>query len=385
MSSVNRWIVVDDTNGVSPKGFKGPGDSATVMRMVSDHMGRLSQGAAASNLKLALNPVYATALVSGSNPANNDTINLGNVIVTFVTGTPSGNQVKIGTDVNATMANLVAFINSSASLAGIITASIVAGVGTLPAGGVNLGFASTYAVIASSTITAAGTTTVIGDLALSPGSSVTGFPPSTVSGTQHVADAAAAAAQVAALAAYNDMSSRSITGTIVGDISTASPISAGVYATTGGLTGAVTLTGSATDVWIFKCASTLITAASSSIILTGGALAKNVFWRVASSATLGASSSILGTIIAQASISVGSGATSGDLFALTGAVTFAGTGNTASVNNGSAGAPTAASTLLSSAIPGTIGNGLELEASALTVGAFVGGSEGTSQVFELGK
>jgi len=384
MASLNRWIFADDTNGVTPVGYSNA-DAPLILRRVSDLTGRGAQGACKNNLQLCLNPLYASATVAGVNPSNNDTITLGNVVITFVTGTPSGSQVKIGANINATLANLVTFVNSAASLSGIMTAAVSASSGgSIPAGGVDLGAATNMAVLAASTITAAGTTTVTGDLGLYPGTSVTGFPPSTVSGTQHITDAAAAAAKASATAAYNDMVSRTPTATIVGDISTASPISAGVYATTGGLTGAVTLTGSATDVFIFQCASTLITAASSSIILSGGALAKNVFWQVSSSATLGASSSIKGTIIALASITSGSGATSGDLMALTGAVTFSGTGNVASLANGSSGAGANGVTTLTAAVPGKIGNGLQSSASALTVGTFAGGSDGDKGKFSLG-
>lgn len=88
---------------------------------------------------------------------------------------------------------------------------------------------------------------------------------------------------------------------------------AGVYESgTFGITagaGALTLNGSATDVWIFKANSTLITSASSTVVLSGGAQACNVFWKIGSSATLGASSTFHGTILANTSISVGNSAT----------------------------------------------------------------------------
>src|SRR5205823_5486881 len=73
---------------------------------------------------------------------------------------------------------------------------------------VALGAATTFAVLAASTITSTGPTTVNGDLGLSPGTAVTGFPPGTVNGTMHVADAAAAQAQLDLTTAYNDAAGR---------------------------------------------------------------------------------------------------------------------------------------------------------------------------------
>ncbi len=87
----------------------------------------------------------------------------------------------------------------------------------------------------------------------------------------------------------------------------------GVYASgTFGLTagaGPLTLTGGASDVWVFKAASTLITGAGSEVRLSGGAQACNIYWQVGSSATLGASSTFQGTVLANTTISVGNSAT----------------------------------------------------------------------------
>ena len=57
--------------------------------------------------------------------------------------------------------------------------------------------------------------------------------------------------------------------------------------------------------WIFQMASTLATSPYTSFILQNGAQAKNVYWKVGSSATIGHSSSFVGNIIAYASISFG--------------------------------------------------------------------------------
>jgi len=183
-------------------------------------------------------------------------------------------------------------------------------------GSPNLASAATYAILASSTVTNTGSSIVNGNLGLYPGTSVTGFPPGVVSFpyVEHIADAAADQARIDATAAYNDLSTRSaiaISSTLDGQT-----LSAGVYKESSGTfnlaqsgNGTLTLNGSATDLFIFQCSSTLTTGAGGipTITLTGGALASNVYWVVGSSATINvgvtsAGATFVGTIIAQASI-----------------------------------------------------------------------------------
>jgi hypothetical protein len=101
-----------------------------------------------------------------------------------------------------------------------------------------------------------------------------------------------------------------------------------------GVSGTLTLNGAATDVWVFQApSSTVITAVNSTILLTGGAKASNVWWYVGSSATLNGGTTFQGNILASASISMGTGATScGRLLAgATGAGAFTFLANTVSV------------------------------------------------------
>jgi hypothetical protein len=101
-----------------------------------------------------------------------------------------------------------------------------------------------------------------------------------------------------------------------------------------GVSGTLTLNGTATDVWVFQApSSTVITAVNSTILLTGGAKASNVWWYVGSSATLNGGTTFQGNILASASISMGTGATScGRLLAgATGAGAFTFLANTVSV------------------------------------------------------
>jgi len=190
-----------------------------------------------------------------------------------------------------------------------------------------LGTTSTFAILAGSTVTNTGATAITGDLGVSPGSAVTGFPPGTVSGTIHAADAAAATAQTDLTAAYNDAAGRTTGAISVSGDLTGLTLAPGLYKSTSslGITGNLTLTGlgDANAVFIIQMASTLITGTGSQVILTGGAQAKNIIWQVGTSATLGSNSIFKGTIMADQSITLNTGAQmTGRAMARVGAVTL---------------------------------------------------------------
>jgi len=213
-----------------------------------------------------------------------------------------------------------------ASLASLvsITASGRASASEAP---VDLGTAGTYAVLAASTVTNTGPSVITGDLGLSPGTSVTGFPPGTVSGTIHAADAAASQAQADLTTAYNAAASRTTTTDLTGIDLGGQTLTTGVYgfSSSAGLTGTLTLDagGDPNAAFIFKMGSTITTASYSSVLLINGAQACNVFWQVGSSATLGTYSSFVGTVMALASVTATTGVTvHGGLFARTAAVTL---------------------------------------------------------------
>jgi hypothetical protein len=200
---------------------------------------------------------------------------------------------------------------------------------------VPLGTACSFGILGGSTVTSTTTpgTNVSGDVGVWPGTAITGFPPGTLSngGTFHAGDAVAQTAQGDLTTAYNFAAAAPGGAVLPADIG-GETLAPGVYKTTSaqpslGITGDLTLaagTNGANGVWIFQIVSTLVTAAGNSdVILTGGALPGNVFWQVGSSATLGTTTTFQGIIMAQASVTLDTGATlDGSALARTGAVTL---------------------------------------------------------------
>jgi hypothetical protein len=192
---------------------------------------------------------------------------------------------------------------------------------------VNLGAAASFGVLAATTVTNTGATAVTGDIGLSPGTSVTGFPPGTLTGTKHINDTVAAQAQADLTTAYNHLAGLTGATNVSGNIggTTKTP---GLYKSTSSLeisSGNLTLDaqGNASAIFIFQIASTLTTTTGLGVILIGGANFLNVFWQVGSSATIGTGSHFKGTILAYASITLNTGATlDGRALARTGAVTL---------------------------------------------------------------
>src|ERR1035438_9678077 len=192
---------------------------------------------------------------------------------------------------------------------------------------VNLGTASSFAVLAGSAITNTGPTTISGDIGLSPGTAISGFPPgSQTSGATYVANGVALTAENDLITASNSAAGRSPFVTVSGDLGGSTLVS-GVYRSTSsmGLTGTVTLNGAGNPdaVFIFEAGSTLTTASTSTVVLENGAQACNVFWQVGSSATLGTTTNFAGSILASTSVTLDTGAVvNGRVQAMTGAVTM---------------------------------------------------------------
>ncbi|MFE7802524.1 ice-binding family protein [Nocardia sp. NPDC057440] len=273
--------------------------------------------------------------------------------ITPSSGPPSGGTVVVLTGTGLTGATAVNFgatpstlfvVNSSTQITALapahsagtvsVTVTTVGGTsngvaytyvsGLAP---VNLGTAASFAVLGAATVTNTGATAITGNLGVSPGTAVTGFPPGTVTGGAiHAGDLVAAQAHTDLQAAYIDAVGRTPTAFVTADLA-GQTLTSGVYhAVAGiGLNGTVTLDGQGNPnaVFIFQAGSTLITGANSVVSLINGATASKVFWQVGSSATLGTNTNFAGNILAFTSVTVTTGTTSnGDILALNGAVTL---------------------------------------------------------------
>jgi ice-binding like protein len=191
-----------------------------------------------------------------------------------------------------------------------------------------LGYAQSFAVLGATTVTSAGPVLVTGDVGVSPGTSITGFPPGTISGgilnvDNPLALLAQRDAQTAYAALAADPCGTNLSGETLGSTPGATTLSPGVYCfnSSAELIGALTLSGA--GVYIFQIGSTLTTATSSSVILSNGASSANVFWQVGGSATIGSDTAFTGSIFAAVSDTVSSGASvAGRVLALAGAVTL---------------------------------------------------------------
>jgi LPXTG-motif cell wall-anchored protein len=221
-------------------------------------------------------------------------------------------------------ATLVAFTTATALLVvgNQVNAAIVPTVPLLTS--------ANYSVLGGQTVTNTGPSVLNLSLGVSPGTSITGFPPGLVNapGVTDAANAVALQAQSDLTAAYLDAAGRPLNATVVADL-TGLTLVGGVYAVDAkgamGLTGALTLDGQndPNSVFIFQTDSTLITGSGSTVTLINGAQECNVFWQVGSSATLGTGSVFVGNILALTSISVTNSVTvRGRALARNGAVTL---------------------------------------------------------------
>jgi len=179
---------------------------------------------------------------------------------------------------------------------------------------VPLGGAGAFAVLAGTAVNSTGSTVVNGDLGVSPGAIVTGFPPGLVNGTIHPGDSVSAQGQLDLAGAYNNAGGQPVTAAIPAQLG-GTTLPPGVYDSNSGtfdITGTLTLDGQGDGdaIFIFKTATGLTTAVGNSrIALIESAQSCNVFWQVGDSATLGASTVFSGNVLALNAIAVGAGAT----------------------------------------------------------------------------
>jgi Ice-binding-like len=199
--------------------------------------------------------------------------------------------------------------------------------------GVPRGTTTTFAVLAATAVTSTGLTVINGDLGISPGTALTGFPPGVINGETHVGDTVAAEAQADAHVEYNYLAGLPCGTNLSGVDLGGQILTPGVYCfdSSAQLTGTLILDaqGSCDSLFVFQTGSTLTTSVASSVIVinnpcsTSCSGGSNVFWQVGSSATIGTGSQFIGNILANISATLNMGASvAGSVFALTGAVTM---------------------------------------------------------------
>ncbi len=192
----------------------------------------------------------------------------------------------------------------------------------------SLGTAQRFAVLGGSAVTNTGPSTITGDLGVSPGNAVSGFPPGLVAGgTIHAADAVALQAQRDVTTAYNALAGQACDTVLTGQDLGGLTLTPGVYcyAAAAQLTGTLTLDaqGNPSAVFIFQIGSTLTTASNATVRVINGGSPCNIYWKVGSSATLGTATTFVGNILALTSITLTTGANiSGRALARNGAVTL---------------------------------------------------------------
>lgn len=271
---------------------------------------------------------------------------------------------------------------SSLAIVFLVVTVFVAG---SPAGAahtpVGLGTAESFAILAGSGITNTGATTITGDIGSFPTTSQTGMGTVVQTGTNHAGDAVTAGAKNDLVTAYNDVAGRLPVIDLAGPELGGRVLTAGVYTDVGsgtlGLTGQLTLDAQGDEhaMFIFKAASTLITATSSSVLLVNGADPCRIAWQVGSSATFNSGTQFAGDVIALTSISANAGATfRGRLLARNGAVTLINNTITAAACNGvPVGTPTTVAQVTTSTTAATT---TSTSTTSTTVPVSIAGSPG---------
>jgi hypothetical protein len=196
---------------------------------------------------------------------------------------------------------------------------------------ISLGTAQSFAVLGGSTVTNTGGTVITGNVGVSPGAAVTGFPPGIVGGGAiHAGDATAGQAQSDLTVAYNAVAGTACNVDLTGQDLGGLTLAPGVYcfSSSAQLTGTLTLNmlGNPNAVFLFKIGSTLTTASGSRVLLINSGVVTcppNIYWQVGSSATIGTTTAFVGNILALTSITLTTSAQlNGRALARNGAVTL---------------------------------------------------------------
>jgi type VI secretion system secreted protein VgrG len=241
-------------------------------------------------------------------------------------------------------------------LAALLCGSVPASAQTPP----TVAQAQSFAILGGTTVTANGTGSIVtGDVGVSPGTSITGFPAGATvvpPFSTHSNDGAAIAAQTSTTALYTDLATRGGATPLAAELG-GTVRTPGVYAfsSTANIASNTTLTLSGAGIYIFQVGSSITANVGSNVVLLNGATACNVFWQVTAAATLNGVN-FSGTVVAQAAVTLGVGAAlSGRaLTTALGGVTLSGGNTVGGCSATAAGCPTI--TLTPATLPnGTVG------------------------------
>ena len=237
--------------------------------------------------------------------------------------------MKLSTTIRTSAAGrLTRFLGAMLILSLIVSAAALS-----QATAVNLGTAGDFAILAKTGVSTTGVTAITGDIGVSPAAAtfITGFglimdasgtfsTSSLVTGKIYASDYTAPTPTKMTTAisdmqtAYTDAAGRTLPDSTemgAGDI-TGRTITRGLFKWGTGVlisAGGVTISGSATDVWIFQIAQDLTLANGAAVTLSGGAQASNIYWQVAGQVTLGTTAAMKGNILCQTQIAMRTGAT----------------------------------------------------------------------------
>jgi len=258
----------------------------------------------------------ATA-VNGTVVKNPNLISYANGATVQLTATPATGFVftSWSGDATGSASPVTVTMNGNKNVTANFTASVHAG----PLN-IDLGSAGDFAVLGGSGVSNTGVTTrIIGDVGSFPTTTIAGLLAGNVNGILYMtADPVVGQAKIDLTTAYNDGQARSLNAISLPGQLGGLTLAPGLYvnSSTSGISGTgsnaiLTLDagGDANAVWIFKMGSTFVTDAGTSIVLAGGAQAKNIYWSVGTSATLGTNSIFYGNILADQAITLTTGAT----------------------------------------------------------------------------
>jgi hypothetical protein len=323
------WSVVNATAGsITAAGlFTAGSTSATYSKTVVARSGTVADSAtvtvaaaagALASIIISPNPASVATNASQQFTATGEDAN---GVVMPIAPAPTWSVVNGGGSINGASGLLTAgavtgsFSNTVKAASGAVAGFASVNVTSPASVGPSLGTAAAFAVLGSTAVTCVGVTNIAGSVGVAPAGSVSGFPaPCTISSpgspTPHVNDAVAKIAQADVTPAYNALAAMPCGTGLTGQDLGGKTLAPGVYCFTSAaqLTGVLTLAGPANGLWVFQIASALTTGTSAQVVMSGGGQAKNVFWQVGSSATIGQTTAFQGNIVAAVSVTLVQGA-----------------------------------------------------------------------------